>query len=232
MIYPTHVALIPDWNRTWAKEKWLPQLIWHMEWFKRFIELSEFLFKETPVKVFTIWWLSTENLTNRSPEELEYLFDLYKRVPWDLEKIMSDNEINFRWVWSEKWLPQHLIDYLRNMENTLKFDTDKYINLCVNYWWRDEIIRWINKVIESWESMIESEKQFSKYLDFGDLPQVDLIIRTKWDLARRLSGFMLWWAWYAELYFSNLKCPDFSKEEMHKALVWFDEISSERNFGK
>ena len=59
MQYPKHVALIPDWNRTWAKELWKTGLEWHLEWFQRCIELAMHIFEKTEIEVFTVWWLST-----------------------------------------------------------------------------------------------------------------------------------------------------------------------------
>ena len=75
-----------------------------------------------------------------------------------------------------------------------------------------------------------TEEEFGKYLDLGDLPPVDLVIRTKADEARRLSGFMLWWIGYAELYFTDIKFPAFNLDELQKALTWFDSIAEKRNF--
>lgn len=231
MIYPKHVALIPDWNRTWAQEKQLPKMIWHMEWLKRVIELSKYIFSSTPVKVFSAWWLSTENLNSRTPEELEYLFDLYKQLPVEMYNFLKEQKVNFKWVWSEKWLPESLIKYLRNNEKEFSFDTDRYNIMCINYWWRDEIIRGVNKCLQHNIKEID-EEILTNHLDFAWLPNVDLMIRTKWDMSRRLSWFMLWNIWYAELYFSELKCPDFDTKEMIKALEWYDSISDKRNFGK
>ena len=214
MIYPKHIAIIPDWNRTWAKEKWLPQMLGHMEWFKRIVELSEYIFNQTWIEIFTIWWLSTENTKNRKPEELNYLYDLYKTIPDNLFKMLSDNQVNFKWIWSEENLPSHLIEYFRDQEKKFKYDTNKYLILAVNYWWRDEIIRGINnfKNDKSRDDKTKniSEEEFTKYLDFWNLPNIELVIRTKWDLAKRLSWFMLRWIWYAQLFFTDIKFPDFN----------------------
>ena len=74
------MAVIPDWNRTWAKEHWKMSLEWHLEGFQRCIELAIHIFENTSIDVFTLWGLSTENLKNRTEAELSYLFDLYKRI--------------------------------------------------------------------------------------------------------------------------------------------------------
>lgn len=76
------------------------------------------------------------------------------------------------------------------------------------------------------------ESTFGKYLDFGDLPVIDLVIRTKAEEAQRVSGFMSRWIGYAELYFSQLKFPDFSPDELQKAMEWRSDRADKRNFGK
>ena len=77
-----------------------------------------------------------------------------------------------------------------------------------------------------------TEDVLSSYMDFADLPPIELVVRTKANEAKRLSGFMLWWIGYAELYFTDVKFPDFDTHELQKALQWFDSIAQKRNFGK
>ena len=112
-------------------------------------------------------------------------------------------------------------------------ESDKHLCIAINYGGRDEIIRGIKKwSTEDGDRASLSEETFGKYLDFGNLPPVDLVIRTKGDEAKRLSGFMLWWIAYAELYFTPLKFPAFDTVALEQALVWFDEVHEKRNFGK
>ncbi len=228
--YPKHIALIPDWNRTRAKEKWFPKFIWHLEWFKRIIEIWKYIFTKTPIKVFTVWWLSTENLQNRSKEELEYLFELYKKIPTDLFDMLIENKVNFRVAWSRKWLPDHLLNFLDDKIKKISFNSDKYMFLSINYWWQDEILRWIKKLSNS--KLEPTKENLEKYLDFWWVPNVQLIIRTKQKLAQRLSWFMLRWIWYAQLYFTEKYCPDFWIDEFKKALKWYNETAKTQNYWK
>jgi undecaprenyl diphosphate synthase len=77
-----------------------------------------------------------------------------------------------------------------------------------------------------------TENDITQSLDLGNIPPIELIIRTKWDQAQRTSGFMSWWIGYAELYFTAKKCPEFDIQEYQKALIRFDEIASLRNYWK
>ncbi len=230
MNYPKHVALIPDGNRTWAKEKWFMSFVGHLEWFNKVIEITQYIFSKTPIEVFTIWGLSTENLKNRSEKELEYLFELYKKIPQDLFDFLKEKKVNFKVVWNKNRLPNHLINFLNQKEKELTINSWKTLVLAINYGWQDEILRWIQKLCDNNEKA--TKENLEKYMDFGWLPPVELVIRTKQKLAKRLSGFMLWWIGYAQLYFTDLYCPDFTIDEFQKALEWYSSTVKTQNFGK
>jgi undecaprenyl diphosphate synthase len=100
----------------------------------------------------------------------------------------------------------------------------------VNYWWQDEILRAMKKLADSWDEI--TKENLEKYMDFGWLPTVDLVIRTKQKLAKRLSGFMLRWIGYAQLYFTDLYCPQFTVEEFNKAIQWRNDTLWTQNFWK
>ena len=231
MDYPRHVAFIPDWNRTRAKQQWKTSLQWHLEWLDRCVELALYIFCNTDVEVFTLWWLSTENLKNRTQAELSYLFELYKRITDDLYEAFRKHHVNFRVAWDKTGLPKNLVSFLEDRESEFKFsDSKKTFVLAINYWWQDEILRAIQELKESWDSV--TKENLEKYMDFGWLPTVDLVIRTKQQLAKRLSGFMLWRIWYAQLYFTDLYCPQFTAEEFEKAVAWWRNSLESQNLGK
>ena len=229
--YPQHVAIIPDGNRTRAKEKWIPKLLGHLEWFNRLVEIGKYIFTKTPIKVYTAWGLSTENLKNRTKEELEYLFELYKKIPTDLFDMLKENKVNFRIAGNRNGLPQHLLDFLDNKIKELTFpNSDRFMFLAINYWGQDEILRAMKKLCE--QKLEPTKENLEKFMDFWQVPPVQLVIRTKQKLAKRLSGFMLRWIGYAQLYFTDLYCPDFTVEEFKKALAWYSETSKTQNYGK
>lgn len=231
MQYPKHVALIPDWNRTWAKERGKLWIEWHFEWFQRCIELAVHIFENTDIDVFTLWGLSTENLKNRTQMELDYLFWLYKKITEDLYEVFRKCHVNFRVAWDKSKLPNYLVQFLNEKESEFKYrDSSKTFVLAINYGWQDEILRAMKKLKDSGDEV--SQENLEKYMDFGWLPTVDLVIRTKQKLAKRLSWFMLWWIGYAQLYFTDLYCPDFTVEEFEKAITWWNDSLWSQNFGK
>ena len=229
--YPKHIAVIPDGNRTWAKWKWYEPFVGHLEWFNRIVELGKYIFEETPIQVYTAWGLSTENLKNRSEAELTYLFELYKKISTDMFDILKKNNVNFRIAGSRQGLPQHLLDFLDSKVEELTFkDSNRYMFLAINYGWQDEILRAMEKMCKNNEE--PTKENLEKYMDFGNLPPVELVIRTKQKLAKRLSWFMLWWIGYAQLYFTDLFFPEFNTEELKKALEWYSLTVKTQNYWK
>ena len=128
-------------------------------------------------------------------------------------------------------MPTHLVNFLEEKESEFKFlESSKIFVLAVNYGWQDEILRAMKKLNDSWEKI--NKKNLEKYMDFWWLPTVDLVIRTKQKLAKRLSGFMLWRIWYAQLYFTDLYCPQFTVQEFEKAIEWWNDSLESQNFWK
>ena len=204
---------------------------WHLEWFQRCVELATYIFKNTDINVFTVRWLSTENLKNRAQTELDYLFGLYKKITESLYDIFRKFRINFHVAWDMSKLPEYLVNFLEEKKKEYKFiDSPKTFVLAINYWWQDEILRAMKKMKDSGDEV--SQENLEKYMDFGWLPTVDLVIRTKQKLAKRLSWFMLRWIGYAQLYFTDLYCPELTVDELEKAINrWRDSLESQ-NFWK
>ena len=241
MIYPKHIAIIPDGNRTRAKKNWLSVFEWYIKSVDVALEHIKYIFDNTNVKVLSWRWMSTENLKNRPTEETDYLFQMYK-ICWDnIFSYMMANKINFHWIGNPQWISEDFLEYLANKQKELNFDTDRYMIFAVNYGGRDEIIRWVQKYIElNQENLSQdinniynlTEKDLWKYMDLWDLPGVEMVIRTKWDVSSRTSGFMSRWIWYAELYFTDKLYQELDTQEIAKSLVRFDKISQFRNYGK
>ena len=162
---------------------------------------------------------------------MNYLFDLYKRITENLYDMMRKNHVNFRFAGDKVQLPSHLVDFINEKESEFVFpDSPKTFVLAVNYGWQDEILRAIKKLDNSWDEI--NKENLEKYMDFWWLPTVDLVIRTKQKLAKRLSWFMLRRIGYAQLYFTDLYCPQFTVEEFNNAIKWWNSSLESQNFGK
>lgn len=233
MKYPKHVAIIPDGNRTRAKEHGKDVAEAYMISYEKAVELIIYTFTHTEVKIFTLRWLSTENATKRPKEEFDFLMTMYKIVEDDLDEFMKQHKVNFKVIGDLEGITQDFREYLLSKQQKNTYNSDKYFVFAINYGWRDEIVRGIKKLAQNQKDLtMITEDDISTSLDLGDVPPIELVIRTKWDQAQRTSGFMSRWIGYAELYFTSKKCPEFDVEEYKKSLTWFETIANLRNYGK
>lgn len=233
MHYPKHVAVIPDGNRTRAKANGKDVAEAYMISYERGVQLVQYLFTHTDVKAFTLRGLSTENAKKRPKEEFDFLMNMYKLLWDELDEFLIANKINFMAIGDLEGITPDFKQYLLDKEAKTRCDSDRYCIFGVNYGWRDEIIRGIQKLAhQNTDFQHITEDQLSTVLDLGDVPPIELVIRTKWDQAQRTSGFMSRRIGYAELYFTAKKCPEFEVEDMKSALQRFDKMAEMRNYGK
>lgn len=233
MNYPKHVAIIPDGNRTRAKENDKKTFEAYMISYEKAVELIRYTFTQTQVKVFTLRGLSTENATKRPKEEFDFLMTMYKIVEEDLDEFMKEHQINFKVIGNLWGITDDFRAYLLAKQERNTYNTDRYFVFAINYWWRDEILRGIKKLAQEKSDFNQiTEDQLSKSLDLWNIDPIELVIRTKGDEAKRTSGFMSRWIGYAELYFTPKKCPEFWVEAYQEALQRFDTIQAHRNYWK
>ena len=233
MQYPKHVAIVPDGNRTRAKANGKTVAEAYMISYERAVELIQYTFTKTDVKVFTLRGLSTENAKKRPKEEYDFLMSMYKIVEEDLDEFMAANKINFKAIGDLNWVTDDFREYLLAKQERNTYDSDRYFVFAINYGGRDEIIRGVQKLAKEGKDLTTvTEDDISHALDFGNVPPIELVIRTKGDQAQRTSGFMSRRIGYAELYFTAKKCPEFDIPELEKSLTWFNEMADLRNYGK
>lgn len=240
---PTHVAIIPDGNRRWAKSKGLPNLEGHRRGFDTAnadIKKS----RELGIHTMTLWAFSTENW-NRSPEEVNYLMNLFEtNIDQNLKEAKKVGS-KIVHLGRKDRIPESLRKKIEKAEEETKDLKNHVLNIALDYGGHDELLRAAKKMIEDVQSgkitvdQISTETGkyknkypyyfYKSYLDTGDQPNPypDLIIRTSGE--QRLSGFLSWQAAYSELYFTNLHMPDFGPDEFVKAIEDFS--SRNRRFG-
>ena len=233
MHYPKHVAIIPDGNRTRAKANGKDVAEAYMISYEKGLKLMEYTFTHTDIKVFTLRGLSTENAQKRPKEEFDFLMNMYKVIGSELNDFLIANKINFKVIGDMNGITEGFKQYLAEEQEKTKCDSDKYFVFGVNYGWRNEIMRWIQKLAEQHTDLSHvTEDQITQALELGDVPPVELIIRTKGDMAQRTSGFMSRRIGYAELYFTAKKCPELEVPDFQEALKRFDHMAEMRNYGK
>ncbi len=222
-----HIWIIMDWNRRWAKARFLPSLLWHKAWFDNAIEIIDRA-NEKHIDYLTLWALSKENLIKRSPEEVSWIIKLIEKLE-DLIPRLNKNNIKFETIWDIEKLPETSKNILQKVKTETKNNTWMILVVALVYSGQDEIIRAIQKFSNSWIDINTlNEENFKQFLDTSFLPPPDIIIRTWWDM--RHSGFTLYDSAYSEYYFTEKLWPEFDEIELDKALGTLK--NAQRNFGK
>jgi len=223
---PVHVAIVPDGNGRWAEKRGLPRLAGHRAGVKKMRALIEYL-NDWQIKYVTLYGFSTENW-GRPEKEVHGLFRiLEEKIGKDVPKLHKKG-IKVRHLGRLQELPEWLQKSIKNAEELTRNNTGMTLNLAFNYGGHVEIVDAVRRIVAAGIPPEKiDEKLFSSYLYTAGLPDVDLLIRTGDEL--RLSNFLIWQTAYSEYYFTQVLWPDFSKEDIDKALLVYS--LRERRFG-
>lgn len=229
VVIPNHVAIIPDGNRRWAREKGLPTFEGHKKGYQRCIEVGKRA-RKLGIRIMTFWAFSTENW-KRTKEEVSYLMNIYQ---WLIDQYLKEalrEKIRIIHLGRKDRLDAILKKKIINAEEKTKNFTKYYLAIGLDYGGQDEILRTIDKV-RNYELGVKkmTREIFNKYLDTSVLPypNPDLIIRTGGE--KRLSGFLLWQSEYAELMFVEKYFPDFTADDFEQCINEYKK--RQRRFGK
>ena len=230
MVIPQHVALILDGNGRWAKKRGLPRTMGHKEGCVT-VEKTVEIAARMGIRYLTVYGFSTENW-KRSAEEVGALMQLFRFYMVRLLKIAKANNVRVKMIGERSRFDKDIVEGINRLERETKDNTGLTFVIAVNYGGRDEIVRAARKVAEDVkEGKLDpkdlTEASFASYLDTADMPDPDLLIRTSGEL--RLSNYLLWQLAYTELYVTDCLWPDFSKEELEKAIIAYN--SRDRRFG-
>lgn len=225
---PTHIAIIMDGNRRWAVGKKLPYIDGHKEALKRVEEIIQYA-AEKGVKYLTLWAWSTKNW-KRSPDFIQDIITLFRENlnPNGLFKKAIEKGAQLHHIGKLDGFPEDIRKKVTELLMQKPEDKKIDVSLAVGYEGRDELVRALKKIVQDQVSVDQiSCKLIDSYLDTAGQPDVDLIIRTGGE--RRTSGFLIWQAADAELYFTPTYMPDFTVDEFQKALDDF--AGRERRLG-
>ena len=234
---PSHVAIIPDGNRRWARMLGMDVTDGHTHGYYKLRQVVEWLL-ELGVKTVTIYALSYENCLKRSPKELNHLFNLAKRGLEELlkEDLIYKYRVKVKVIGRLDIVPKDVVRVAKEVEEVTKNFSDRYLNIAICYGGRQDIVDAVKKlvrdVLEGKVGVEEiDEVTLVKYLStahLGELSDPDLVIRTSGEM--RISNFLLWQIAYSELYFCDVFWPAFRKIDLLRAIRSFQ--MRERRFGK
>ncbi len=220
---PSHIAIVLDGNRRWAKYHLLDIGRGHFHGAGKAEELLNWI-HDIGIKITTLYVLSTENL-ERKDEELE---NIYRLLEVKLEKLYNDERVHKRRmkikaIGDTKMLPRKLQEILTRLEESTAGYDSMFLNIAIAYGGQKELIEAIRKIAQmAKQGRIEvdeiNEKTIESCLYTSHLPQPspDLILRTSGE--KRLSGFLIWQSAYSELMFMDVFWPEFRKIDLMRAI--------------
>ncbi|QKY21547.1 di-trans,poly-cis-decaprenylcistransferase [Halolamina sp. CBA1230] len=220
---PSHVAIIQDGNRRYARERGDDATEGHRAGAETTEQVLEWC-QDLGVKELTLYAFSTENF-KRPPAEREQLYDLLE------EKLTSiadndrihENGVAIRAIGETDRLPERVREAIRYAENrTADYDSFR-LNVALAYGGRNELLRAARDVLEDVDAGDLDPADID--IDLVDdrlygrqVRDVDLIIRTGGD--ERTSNFLPWHANgnEAAAYFCAPYWPEFSKVDFLRGI--------------
>ena len=220
---PNHVAIILDGNGRWAKAKGMPRNYGHVQGAKTVEVICEEAY-HMGIQYLTVYAFSTENW-KRSKDEVDGLMKLFRSYLKKCIKLADKNKMRVRVIGDTTKLSEKFQNQIKELESASAHNDGLNLQIAINYGSRDEMVRAIRKLakdcIDGKVNPEEIEEQtFEQYLDTKGIPDPDLMIRTSGEL--RLSNYLLWQLAYTEFYFTDVPWPDFSKEELEKAIEQYN----------
>ncbi len=228
---PQHVAVIMDGNGRWAKKKGKVRTYGHknaIQAVRNTIEACQ----DLSVPYLTLFAFSTENW-KRPKLEVDTLMNLLISTMKKELKNLMDKQIRINSIGEMDQLPNHVRLELEEVMKISKDNKEGTLTVALSYGSQQEIVHATQKIadaVKQGQLKIEeiTTEYFQQQLYTHGLPEVDLLIRTSGET--RISNFLLWQIAYAEIYFTEVLWPDFSKEDFYKAVEYYQ--NKERRFGK
>lgn len=227
LVIPSHIGIIMDGNRRWAKERGLASKAGHKAGAETLKKICYYANK-IGLKYLSVFAFSTENF-KRDAAEVKYLMDLFLAY----FKSNFGRKDNFRIVFSGRRDPlsDEVWNAMQDIVESTKNNTGLTLNICLNYGGRGELVDVIRDTCEKYKNnVISLEDITEKYISdnlYQPLPDLDFVIRTSGE--QRISNFMLYQASYAEFYFTKVYFPDFLERQFEEALVEYNRRT--RKFG-
>jgi undecaprenyl diphosphate synthase len=227
---PQHVAIIMDGNGRWAKKRGLPRTMGHAQGAKVVEQILEDA-DHMGIKYLTVYAFSTENWS-RPDSEVKALMNLLRTYMKTSLAKCAKNNVRIRVIGDRTKLDDDLQKAIANLEENTKSNTGIGFQIAINYGARDEMRRAVTRLCEkAKEGTLDprdiTEETISDSLDTAGIPDPDLLIRTCGE--ERLSNFLMWQLSYSELYFTDCAWPDFTKQELEKAVDAYNH--RERRYG-
>ena len=230
---PEHIGIIMDGNGRWAKQRGLRRWDGHKEGANVFRKICSYAC-DIGIKSITFYAFSTENW-RRPPEEVAAIMDLFRDYLGEAEDRENENikkGMQMHFIGRRDDMPDDIVSLMETAEENSRDANRIKVNIAINYGGRLEIVEAVRKIaqkVKDGEMNPEdiSEDDISANVYTAGQSDPDLIIRPSGEL--RLSNFLLWQSAYSELWFSDILWPDFTTDDLDKAID--DYNNRNRRFG-
>tara|TARA_B100000900_G_scaffold164859_1_gene139927 strand:- start:6373 stop:7254 length:882 start_codon:yes stop_codon:yes gene_type:complete len=219
---PEHVSIIMDGNRRFAWDSKIETKVGHKKGKEKLKQVMDWIL-DLGIPYLSVYALSTENIYERSEEELDALYDLYYNGLNEMaeDPKIHDNEVKVKVVGRLDMLPKNVRMAINNVEKKTANYSDFLFTVCLAYGGREEIVDAVRKVSEEFASgKIKLDEintdRISNNLYSSEVPDPDLVIRTSGE--ERISNFLLWQIAYSELHFTDVHWPSFNKKDLYQAI--------------
>lgn len=214
-----------DGNGRWANRRGLPRAAGHRAGIEALEPLVETAGR-IGIQSLTLYAFSTENWT-RPEDEVSGLMSLFLEKAKVKVPEISEKGARLKFVGRRELLSHQMQESIRWAEEITSHNDRLTVYVALNYGGRSEIVDAARRMISDGLSPeAVDEDTFSRYLYAPEAPEVDLLIRTSGEL--RVSNFLLWQIAYAELYVTETLWPEFSPEELRRAVESFASRSRRR----
>lgn len=230
---PRHIAVIMDGNGRWAKLRGLPRTDGHKQGAEVFRKICQYA-SDIGIEYLSFYAFSTENW-KRSAQEVDAIMDLLRHYLNEMEAREDENKeggYRIRFLGAREGMPADIVYLMDEVEERSKDKTKMFVNLCVNYGGRDEIVRAARALAERVQSGELQPQDITEDLLSGALytagqPDPDLVIRPSGEY--RLSNFLIWQSAYAEFWYDDILWPDFTPADLDRAILTYQ--NRDRRFG-
>ena len=226
---PHHIAIILDGNGRWARRRGLPRTAGHAVGSENFRRIATYC-KNIGVEYLTVYAFSTENWS-RPAGEVSTIMKLLGKYLQEAIDTMERDHIRMKVLGNVEGLPEELRELVAKTDEISSRYEGFQANICLNYGGRDEIVRAAMRYaadLRDGKAPEEiGEAEFGSYLYSAGIPDPELLIRPGGE--QRISNFLLWQCAYSEFYFTDVLWPDFTTEELDKAIAEYHR--RDRRFG-
>ena len=226
---PRHIAIILDGNGRWAKKRGLPRTAGHAVGAETFRKIATYC-RDIGVDYLTVYAFSTENW-KRPEDEVKTIMRLLGKYLHEAIDTMERDHIKMKVLGNVAGLPEELRELVAKTDEISSRYEGFQANICLNYGGRDEIVRAAMRYaadLRDGKAPEEiGEAEFGSYLYSAGIPDPELLIRPGGE--ERISNFLLWQCAYSEFYFTDVLWPDFTTEELDKAIAEYHR--RDRRFG-